>query len=66
MIVWTKFTETGYFRSKTEKVNISIFKLALVRNFSLNEKLTIFLKFEICVKRLKEIKFIENHFSVLF
>ena len=37
---WTKFTKDGYFKSKTEKVNIttefSIFELVYVLNFCLN------------------------------
>ena len=40
LIFWTKFGQKGYFRSKTEKVNITIefciFELVQVPNFSLN------------------------------
>ena len=40
MIIWSKFTQNGYSRSKTENVNITIefciFKLVYLPNFSLN------------------------------
>ena len=36
LIFWSKFAQKGYFCSKTTKVRICIFKLALVPNFSLN------------------------------